>query len=279
MASQLKSESPAEVDSRWISALAKDLIANKSSSLLVAGSRQPAIIHAVIFAINQALENIGKSVHYREIRDAEDSDLVAFEDLNKNIEAGKVKTLLMLGGNPVYNAPADFDFARLLRKVETSIHLSTNMDETSQHSSWHIPQSHYLESWGDARSSDGTLSVIQPLIAPLYDSHSSLELLTLIDSGSEKKPYDIVRDTWKNILQGKEYDKVWRQVLHDGVLADSQLSQISPRLNNRLLSEALNKNHLIRKSYQMKETWKSIFMFRPLSTMVDLPIMDGCRNS
>jgi len=240
--SHLKLDGQTEVDSGWISAVAKDLITNRGHSIVVAGSRQPAIIHAAVFAINQALGNIGTTLLYRELKDVEESSLTEFEKLNKDMEAGKINTLIMIGGNPVYDAPADFDFARSLAKVETTIHLNTTMDETSQQSSWHIPQSHYLESWGDARSSDGTLSVIQPLIAPLYESHTSLEILTLLISGNEKKPYDIVRETWKDLLGARDFENIWRRVLHDGLLADSQLPEKSPGINNRSLGDVLTKN-------------------------------------
>ena len=241
----LKFEGQAEIDSHWISAVAKDLIGNGGNCLVVAGNRQPAITHAVVFAINQALGNIDKSVFYRELKDIDESNLEAFAGLTRDMKAGKVKTLIMLGGNPVYNAPADLDFAKALEKVENSIHLSPAMDETSQKSSWHIPQSHFLESWGDATASDGTLSVIQPLIAPLYNSHSALEIVNLICTGSEKKSYDIVKETWKDILNPKDQNKMWRRVLHDGVLADSQLPRKHPLLNDRLMKEALGKNPII----------------------------------
>jgi MoCo/4Fe-4S cofactor protein with predicted Tat translocation signal len=229
-------------DRKWISAVSKDLIANRGKSLVVAGYRQPAPVHALIYLINHALGNVGKSVTYRELTDLCESQLNDLVTLTDQMKVGTVKTLIILGGNPVYNAPADLDFGKALAKVEHTIHLTPSMDETSRKVQWHIPQAHYLESWGDCRSSDGSLSLIQPLIAPLFDSHSMLELLFLINEGSVGRGYELTRQTWKEFLPGNDFDKRWRRVLHDGVLANSQLAEVQPQINKKSLFNHIKNN-------------------------------------
>jgi molybdopterin-containing oxidoreductase family iron-sulfur binding subunit len=158
------------------------------------------------------------------------------------MEEGKISTLIILGGNPVYNAPSDFNFSDVLENVPNSVHLSPGFDETSYKTTWHIPQSHYLESWGDCRATDGTLSVIQPLIAPLYESHDNIEVLSLITSGIEKKSYDVVYENWKNYLQSGDFDQIWRRILHDGVLADNQMPIVTPSVNGNAINDYLQRN-------------------------------------
>jgi molybdopterin-containing oxidoreductase family iron-sulfur binding subunit len=226
-------EGEIKANRKWISAVSKDLIANRGKSLVVAGYRQPAGVHSLVFLINHALGNVGKSATYRELTDLCESQVSDLITLTGQMKEGTIKTLIMLGGNPVYNAPADLDFGKALKKVEHTIHLSPSLDETSRNVQWHIPQAHYLESWGDCRSGNGSLSLIQPLIAPLFDSHSMLELLFLINEGSEGKGYEITRQTWKKFLPKKEFEKNWRHVLHDGVLPISHLPEIHPKINKK----------------------------------------------
>jgi molybdopterin-containing oxidoreductase family iron-sulfur binding subunit len=235
-------EGDIDVDQKWISAVTKDLIQNRKKGLVVAGYRQPAVVHALVYAINSALGNVGQSITYRDIKDLNESKLESFATLSKALDEEKVNTLIILGGNPVYNAPTDFNFDETLKKVANSIHLSPIRDETSQKTTWHIPQSHYLESWGDCRANDGTLSVIQPLIAPLYESHDSVEVLSLITRGDEQKSYDIVQSTWENYIPSSDFEQNWRRILHDGVLADSKMSTVFPSMNEGKFVEYLRKN-------------------------------------
>jgi len=135
----------------------------------------------------------------------------------------------MLGCNPIYDAPADLDFAAALKLVGESIHVGLHVDETARSSRWHIPAAHYLEAWGDGRSYDGTQSVIQPLIAPLYeDAHSDIEVLNALATGEDTPGYDLVRAQWEGIVGG-DFDKGWRRVLHDGYLPDSGYKAVSLR--------------------------------------------------
>ncbi|MCF7797824.1 MAG: TAT-variant-translocated molybdopterin oxidoreductase [Lentisphaeria bacterium] len=207
-------------DKRWLKALARDLFNNRGKGLIVAGRRQPAPVHALVFALNRALGNEGKSVAYRKFTDAALPSTKALTDLTASLQKGAVETVVILGGNPAYNAPADLAFDKALGKAKHVIHLGHGIDETGSLAEWHLPQSHYLESWGDARSADGTLSVIQPLIDPLFDSRNAIEVLALINTGSLPKAYELVRETWQSLVSGP-FETAWRRVLHDGVLVDS----------------------------------------------------------
>jgi molybdopterin-containing oxidoreductase family iron-sulfur binding subunit len=227
----------AGVDPRWIDALAKDLLANRGRGLIVAGERQPAAVHAAVCALNTHLGNTGTTVSYYETKDAALPSVSALASLVGAMKSGAVQTLVMLGGNPVFDAPADLDFAAALSKVPHSIALGHAVDETAAQAEWHIPRAHYLESWGDARAVGGTTSVIQPLILPLFDGRSPVEVLGLMAAGKDRPGYDIVRDTWKPILGEGEFDKKWNRVLHDGLLEGSELPEIAPDLTGESFAE------------------------------------------
>ena len=171
------------VDPRWVDAVAKDLLANRGKSLIVAGDRQPPAVHAAVCALNSHLGNTGKTVSYYEAKDAALPSVSSLSSLVSAMKAGSVQTLVVLGGNPVFDAPADLDFASALAKVPHSIALGHAIDETSAKAEWHIPRAHYLESWGDARAVGGTLSVVQPLILPLFGGRSAAEVLGLDGRG------------------------------------------------------------------------------------------------
>ncbi len=226
-------------DQKWLSAVAKDLIRAKGKSLVVAGSRQPASVHALVYAINAALNNIGNTVSYREMKDAAVPSRAAFTALVKKMHESNVTTLVIMGGNPVYNAPADLEFESAMAKVGQTISLSGYYDETAKLADWHIPQAHFLESWGDVRSSDGSLGVIQPLIEPLFGGKSPVEFLSLIAKAADDRGYDVVRENWKGLLKG-DYEKSWRLVLHDGVLENSALPAGAPKLDTKSYSAYLS---------------------------------------
>jgi molybdopterin-containing oxidoreductase family iron-sulfur binding subunit len=176
------------LDSRWIDAVAKDLLANRGKSLIVAGERQPAAVHAAVFALNSYLGNTGTTVSYYETRDAALPSVSSLAGLVSAMNAGAVQTLVVLGGNPVFDAPIDLDFASAMAKVPHSIALGHTVDETSSRAEWHIPRAHYLESWGDARAVGGTLSVVQPLILPLFGGRTPVEVLGLMVGGGDLEP-------------------------------------------------------------------------------------------
>jgi molybdopterin-containing oxidoreductase family iron-sulfur binding subunit len=225
------------VDARWIDALAKDLLANRGKGLIVAGERQPAAVHAAVCALNTALGNTGTTVSYYETRDAALPSVSSLASLVSAMNAGTVQTLVVLGGNPVFDAPADFDFASAIAKVPHSIALGHAVDETSSRAEWHVPRAHYLESWGDARAVGGTLSVVQPLILPLFGGRTPIEVLGLMVGDKDRPGYEIVRETWRPILGEGEFDTKWNRVLHDGLLAKSELPEVVPTVTAQPLTE------------------------------------------
>ncbi|MGQ0732296.1 MAG: TAT-variant-translocated molybdopterin oxidoreductase [Acidobacteriota bacterium] len=225
------------VDPRWIDALAKDLLANRGTGLIVAGERQPAAVHAAVCALNTYLGNTGKTVSYYETKDAALPSVSSLAALVSAMQAGAIQTLVVLGGNPVFDAPADLDFVSAMAKVPHSIALGHAIDETSSKTEWHIPRAHYLESWGDARAVGGLLSVVQPLILPLFGGRSLVDVLGLMAGGQDRPGYDIVRETWKPVLGEAEFDSKWNRVLHEGLLAGSELPEVVPTLIAQPLAE------------------------------------------
>ncbi len=226
------------VDMKWVAAVAKDLAESRGASIVVAGRRQPAAVHALVCAINDALGNTGETIVYQPLADASVSSHRQFADLVTKMNESNVTALVMIGGNPVYNAPADWNFASALEKVRTTIHFSPFVDETSSRALWHVPSAHFLEGWGDVRAVDGTASVVQPLIEPLYGSKTSVEFLTLLTRNVEVPGYDVVRETWKAFLPAVSFESQWRSVLHDGV-HDTRPSLPSVKVDGKGLSETL----------------------------------------
>ena len=186
---------------------------------MVAGDHQTPNVHALAHRINAQLGNVGKTVFYADPVDANPVNQTdSFKDLVADINAGKVDLLVILGGNPVYDAPADLDFANVLKngKVPLRVHLGLYQNETAELCQWHINQTHELESWGDARAYDGTVSIVQPLIAPLYGGKSALELVALLSGQADATGYDLVRAYWQKQHAGPDFEAFWRKSLHDG---------------------------------------------------------------
>ncbi len=208
----------------WIEALARDLESHRGSSIVVAGDQQPPVVHALAHAINFALDNVGKTViHTAPIEANPTNQTQSLRELVEDMQSGRVQTVLILSSNPVYSAPADLQFKKNLLEVKQRIHLGLYDDETAEQCHWHIPEAHFLESWGDARAFDGTVSTIQPLIAPLYDGKSAYELLAVFLGESGRAGYDIVRDYWKNQRPEKNFEAFWETTLHDGVMPGTAL--------------------------------------------------------
>ncbi|HYM25011.1 MAG TPA: TAT-variant-translocated molybdopterin oxidoreductase [Vicinamibacterales bacterium] len=199
---------------KWTAAVAKDLQSHRGRSLVIAGDSQPAEIHALAHAMNEALGNAGRTVLYTEPVEAEPvNQLDSLRALTTDMAAGKVDVLVIVGGNPIYTAPADVPFADAMARVQFRAHLSLYADETSAQCHWLIPEAHFLESWSDARAFDGTASIVQPLIAPLYGGRSAHEVIAAMSDRPERAAYDIVREFWK--VDPKD-DSNWRRWLHDG---------------------------------------------------------------
>jgi MoCo/4Fe-4S cofactor protein with predicted Tat translocation signal len=225
------------LDAAWLRALAAELMAQRGSSLVLVGSRQPASVHAAAVVVNAALGNVGTTVEYREPKDALLPTARGLEDLVGAMAAGNVKTLVVLGCNPAYDAPADLDFTVAAAKVEAVIHLGTHVDETGALAAWHVPRAHFLEAWGDARAACSTLSVVQPLILPLYGGKSDVETMELLAGGGDRAGHDVVQETWRGILGEKDFERRWNRVLHDGLLPDSALPPVGVKTPRGVLPE------------------------------------------
>lgn len=231
-------------NAQWIAALAKDLLANKGKSLVIVGDNQPAAVHALAHAMNSALGNVGTTVTYTDpfVQSADVLQIDQLKQLTQEIDSGAVKMLVMLGGNPVYNTPADLKFTQeRLNKVPLRVHLSQHFDETSELCHWHVSEKHYLESWSDSRAYDGTVSIAQPLIQPLYDSHNAHEVVQVFAKENfDKKDMDIVRDNWKaagSVLAAGDFEKNWRRSVHDGFVANSQAATKTVSVNTAFTSQ------------------------------------------
>jgi molybdopterin-containing oxidoreductase family iron-sulfur binding subunit len=203
-----------------------DLDRHQGSSIVIPGDHQPAAVHSLAHSINAALGNVGKTVFYSDPVDANPvNQTESLKELVADMNAGKVDLLIILGGNPAYDAPADLNFAEVLKsnKVPLRVHLGLYNDETAELCHWHVNATHELESWGDARAYDGTVSIIQPLIAPLYNGKSALEFVALLNGQADASGYDLVRAYWAKYITPpcaglgcKTFEDVWRRSLHDG---------------------------------------------------------------
>ena len=213
---------------KFIESVARDLQARAGSSIVIAGDHQPPAVHALAHAMNAKLGNVGKTVFYTDPVDANPvNQFDSLKELIADINGGKVDLLIILGGNPAYDAPADFNFAEVLKsgKAPLRVHCGLYNDETAALCQWHVNATHELEAWGDARAYDGTVSIIQPLIAPLYNAKSPIEFVAMLAGQADASGYNIVREYWQKSstpacagLGCKTFEDVWRKSLHDGLV-------------------------------------------------------------
>ncbi|HKN15457.1 MAG TPA: TAT-variant-translocated molybdopterin oxidoreductase [Candidatus Sulfotelmatobacter sp.] len=204
---------------KWTDAVLSELHAHGGSSVVVVGDHQAPDVHLLAHSINRTLGNVGKTVFYTDSVDANPvNQAESIRDLTSDINAGKVDLLVILGGNPAYDAPADLDFANVLKtnRAPLRVHLGLYQNETAELCHWHVNQSHELEAWGDARAYDGTVSIIQPLIAPLYNGKSPVEFVALLSGQSDAAGYDLIRAYWQRQHTGEDFEAFWRRSLHDG---------------------------------------------------------------
>ena len=203
---------------RLHSALTQDL-QRAGSSVILVGDHQPPAVHAFAHSWNQSLGNVGRTVFYTDPVDANPVNQTdSIKDLVADMRAGKVDMLFILGGNPAYDAPADLGFADALKttNIPMRVHLGLYQDETAELCQWHVNEAHYLESWGDARAYDGTVSIVQPLIAPLYGGKSVYELTALLAGQAEATGHEVVQGYWRKQHPGADFEAFWRKSLHDG---------------------------------------------------------------
>jgi len=203
-----------------------DLANHHGSSIVIAGDHQPAAVHALAHALNLQLGNVGKTVSYTDPVQANPiNQTESLKELVAGMNAGKVDLLIILGGNPVYDAPADLNFADAMKsgKVPLRVHHGLYQNETAELCEWQVPAAHELESWGDARAYDGTVSIIQPLIAPLYNGTSPIEFVALLSGQSGASGYELVRAYWQKQHAGADFEAFWRKSLHDGWIEGTAL--------------------------------------------------------
>lgn len=230
------SQDPARA--RWIEAVAADLVAHRGASIVLVGEGQPAAVHALAHAVNAALGNAGKTVLYMDAAEIRPTNQLAeLRQLASEMDAGRVTTLLVLGGNPVYTAPADLNFAGKLAKVPFTVHQGLYFDETAAECQWHVPETHFLENWSDARAFDGTESIVQPLIAPLYQGHSIHEVLAIVAGQPGQTAHDVVKSYRQSQMKTGSFEAAWRQMLHDGVIPGTARKPRAVAVRPQLLSE------------------------------------------
>jgi MoCo/4Fe-4S cofactor protein with predicted Tat translocation signal len=215
----------------WLGPLARDLKAYNGKSLIIAGGQQPPVVHALAHAMNTSLGNVGQTVFYTDPVEANPVDpLASLQDLVKDLDAGVVDVLLILGGNPAYNAPVELGMRDRMKKAKLRIRHGLYEDETSEVCQWHLPETHFLEAWSDARAFDGTATIMQPLIAPLYGGRSAHELLTMLTDIPQTSGYELVKGYWSRQHKGADFEAWWRKAIHDGVVPDTALPTKTPAL-------------------------------------------------
>ena len=229
---------------KFVAAVVKDLLAHKGAALVVPGDDQPPAVHALAHAINHALGAQGNTVIYTEPVQVKPADqTAALKTLVGEMNDGKVDMLVIVGANPIYGAPVDFGFADAMRKVSLRIHHSLYNDETTELAHWHVNAAYYLEQWGDTRAFDGTASIIQPLIAPLYNGKSDYEFIYSLVGSPETSGYDIVRQYWQGQIK-VDFETAWRKVLNDGLIPDTALpaKTVAPKGGDVPATAAVNPN-------------------------------------
>ncbi len=244
---------------KFLDAVASDLLKHRGAGLVVAGEQQSTEVHALAHLLNELLGNAGSTVYYTEPVEANPvNQTESLRDLCSAMTKGKVDLLLILGGNPVYDAPHDWDFVTKMKKVGTIVQLSSHYNETSEYVQWQIPEAHFLETWGDARAFDGTYSVIQPLIAPLYRAHSAFEVLAAFSDKPGVTALDTIRERMKSMPGGADGEKLWRKSLNDGFVAGSAFAPLAVSAKMSLASLPA-----------AKTTPEMEFLFRPDPTIYD----------
>ncbi len=257
-----------------LQAIATDLQQHKGASIVIPGREASPVVHALAHAMNDALGNTGKTVFYTEPLEANPVDQrQSLQELVNDIDGGRVELLVIFGGNPVYNTPADLKLNQdRMFKTKLRVHLSQYRDETSELCHWQIPETHYLEAWSDTRTYDGTVTIVQPLIEPLYQNKSAHELLAVFTAKYDQKPYDIIREYWQGegqmavssrqkaegsdqqtvsssqqtaggnpqsaISNPQSFESWWRKCVHDGFIPGTALVPKSVSVNSGNFAQA-----------------------------------------
>ena len=218
----------------WLDALAKDLRGRDVRSVIIPGEYQPPVVHALAHAMNEALGAPGSTIIYTDpVVEGPVSHAESVKELVGDMNAGKVQMLLILGGNPVFDAPADLDIASAMGKVPLRIHHGLYQNETSVYAHWHVNAAHFLENWSDTRAINGMVSIVQPLIAPLYAGRSAHEVLAVFNGQPDTSSYDLLRGYWKSQYKGADFEAFWRRAVHDGFIEGTELKPKSLKVSMR----------------------------------------------
>ena len=227
------------VDDKWLTEAANDLLAKPGASLVLAGSHQPVVVQLLVYGINSALKNLGKTLIVRErVRNANENSIL---QLAGEMAAGRIKQLFIFGGDPVYNAPRGLaidaeskmplDWIDLQKKVPEIVRLGYYEDATSGVSPWHVPMAHYLESWGDALTFDGAYLAMQPMILPLFGGLSEIEVMNMLLGGPKVEGPELVQETFRATKPPGDFETAWTKFLHDGFASHIPLRDKAPTFN------------------------------------------------
>lgn len=264
MSGEAAGEASTATTARWVRVMADDLQQHRGHSLIIVGPYQPPAVQALAHTLNSLLDNIGQTVTYTAPVPIQPVDQQAsLAALLQDITAGAVDMLVILGSNPVYHAPVDSQFAERLMQVPLRLHLGLYHDETAALCHWHVPEAHYLESWSDSRAYDGTISLVQPLIAPLYGGKSAHEMLATLMGQSSRTGYSIVREAWEQRYTEGDFEPFWRTALHDGIVAGSASTPRPVTLRPEMLQDATGMSEPARPSGGLD------IVFRPDPTVWD----------
>jgi Fe-S-cluster-containing dehydrogenase component len=243
----------------WVKAAAKDLFDGRGESIIIGGSSLPKEFHQLIALINY---NLKAPIDYYPLNMSQVSSVKNFESLCKDMKDGKINNLIILGANPVYDSPVDFDFVESLKKVKNSVHLTNIIDETSKLCSWNIAMNHYFECWGDAMTYDGHVSIVQPQIMPLFDSKSIIQVLSPIVHSKEESAYDTVKNVWKSkIVKSGNFEREWDKVLHDGLYKKPIFKKVNVKPASKISTAILNNYSLDNDKFEI--------VFCPSSSVYD----------
>lgn len=216
----------------WLTTLVEDLKNQAPEVLVVPGDQQPAEVHALAHAINERLGAIGTTLTFIDPVD-QSHQAAPIEALSQAMHAGEVDSLIIMGSNPVYSAPDDLAFAEALQNVAWRCHWGDTFNETARLCHWHIPATHPLETWGDARAFDGTLSLLQPLILPLHDGKSALQFLAALDEAIDHDARELLIDAWRaRYDEAEDFETFWQASLRDGHVRDSAYAPRPVALND-----------------------------------------------
>ena len=260
-----------DFDARTVNAVVRDLQNQRGRGIVIAGDHQPAWLHALAHAMNQTLGNSNATLIYTEpveVQPVDHGD--SLRELVSAMTAGAVEMLVILGGNPVYTAPADSRFGDALASTPFTVHLSPYSNETTAMCRWRVPEAHYLESWSDVRAYDGTASIVQPLIAPLYGGRTAHEIVAAMMGEAQNASYELVRGYWQQ--QSKEragFEEFWRAALHEGVVPGSAARPRQAALKKSSPATAGAQNQPAEKSASDPTAGRLDVLFRPDPSVFD----------